>query len=453
MPKIKIKDNSLISKYKLGEVNKITEKIADKTLKQLEKEGVFVFPEMINDAEDITKDLMILKSVNDDYRTSNVMGFLGYGDERIVIESRFSSSEHDFFFQYLLERVLDFPNILELNTDGNQDKRFFNLLVFLFPLYLKKAMRKGAFKTYTRNLYNDSNVKGTIDITRHIKNNTPFRGNIAYSKREFSFDNYLMQLIRHTIEFIKIKPYGNNLLGKVKDEIRSVVEFTGNYEYHNRIKIISKNKRNMVSHAYYHEYRELQRLCLMILRHDKHQIGTGERQIYGILFDGSWLWEEYISSLFLEYDIKFYHPMNKKGEGTQWLFTDCYGNLQGKIYPDFLSQTVQDRIIADAKYKTSNNIGNKDYLQLLAYMFRFDAKIGYYFYPDNKINDKEEFRMNNGSKYENNVKPRNDICVIKLGLQIPNDAISYDGNDGFVSKIKISETEFIDKILLRDNFE
>ena len=97
MPKIKIKDNSLISKYKLGEVNKITEKIADKTLKQLEKEGVFVFPEMINDAEDITKDLMILKSVNDDYRTSNVMGFLGYGDERIVIESRFSSSEHDFF--------------------------------------------------------------------------------------------------------------------------------------------------------------------------------------------------------------------------------------------------------------------------------------------------------------------------------------------------------------------
>lgn len=61
--------------------------------------------------------------------------------------------------------------------------------------------------------------------------------------------------------------------------------------------------------------------------------------------------------------------------------------------------------------------------------------------------------MNKGSKYENNVKPRNDTCVIKLGLKIPNDSISYNGYDGFVSKIKISETEFIDTILLRDNFE
>ena len=79
----------------------------------------------------------------------------------------------------------------------------FNLLIFLFPFYLKEAMRKGSFKTYIRNQYNDDNVKGTIDIARHIKKNTPFTGNIAYSHREFSYDNYLMQLIRHTIEFIK----------------------------------------------------------------------------------------------------------------------------------------------------------------------------------------------------------------------------------------------------------
>ena len=32
-----------------------------------------------------------------------------------------------------------------------------------------------------------------------------------------------------------------------------------------------------------------------------------------------------------------------------------------------------------------DNIGNKDYLQLLAYMFRFDAKAGYYLYPETEI--------------------------------------------------------------------
>ena len=73
---------------------------------------------------------------------------------------------------------------------------------FFFPYYLKTAMRKGVFKTYIRYKYNDKNVKGTIDIARHISKNTPFMGNIAYSQRECSYDNYLMELVRHTIEYI-----------------------------------------------------------------------------------------------------------------------------------------------------------------------------------------------------------------------------------------------------------
>lgn len=74
--------------------------------------------------------------------------------------------------------------------------------------------------------YNDGNVKGTIDVARHITKNTPFIGNIAYSQREFSYDNDLMELIRHTIEYIKRKPYGNHLLAKVRDEVKLVVEVT-----------------------------------------------------------------------------------------------------------------------------------------------------------------------------------------------------------------------------------
>lgn len=59
-------------------------------MEQLEREGVFVFPETVKDAGDITQDQMLLQSVNDTYRSGNVMGFLGYGDERLVIESRFA---------------------------------------------------------------------------------------------------------------------------------------------------------------------------------------------------------------------------------------------------------------------------------------------------------------------------------------------------------------------------
>lgn len=432
MKLLKIKDNSGQKKDTFSNIGTLTGKIADKTLEQLEREGIFVFPEIVNDAKDITRDQMIIRSINDTYRSGNVMGFLGCGDERLIIQSRFGREDDDFFFQYLLDRVMDFPNIVDLESDANQDNRLFNFLLFLFPYYLKTAMRKGLFKKYIRCRYNDENVKGAIDIARHIERNTPFIGNVAYSQREFSYDNSLMELVRHTIEFIKRKPYGNNLLVKVKDDVKLVINATPGYAPYDRQKIIEQNKKNAVRHAYFREYFALQRLCLLILRHQKHQIGSGSRQIYGILFDGAWLWEEYVNSLIEEV---FYHPMNNGGKGAQRLFA---GNI-GLIYPDFISRDNEMRIIADAKYKPLDNIGNRDYLQVLAYMFRFDAKAGYYLYPEAEGSDDLKLWMNRGSTYEANVMPRDDISITKHGLKIPVDAPDYNG---FVTRIKSCEQEF-----------
>lgn len=432
MKLLKIKDNSQQKKDAFSHIRNLTDKIADKTLEQLEHEGVFVFPELVKDAEDIAQEQMILQSVNDTYRSGNVMGFLGCGDERLIIESRFCGEDKDHFFQYLLNKVLDFPNIVDLETDADRDNRLFNFLLFLFPYYLKSAMRKGLFKKYIRHKCNDGNVKGAIDVARHIAKNTPFIGNIAYNQREFSYDNHLMELVRHTIEFIKRKSYGNTLLVKVKDEVKLVIEATPKYAPYDRQKIIAQNKKNPIRHAYFREYLALQRLCLLILRHQKHQIGTGSRQIYSILFDGAWLWEEYIHSLIGD---AFYHPMNKGGKGAQRLFD---GNV-GLIYPDFISRNSQPRIIADAKYKPLDNIGNRDYLQLLAYMFRFDAKAGYYLYPEAAGTDDKKLWMNCGSTYEANVTPRDDVSVTKHGLKIPVDALNYAE---FSVRMKTCEQEF-----------
>lgn len=432
MKLLKIKDNSQSKKFAFSPIGKLTGKIADKTLGQLEHEGVFVFPELIKDTEDIAQEQMLLQSVNDTYRSGNVMGFLGYGDERLIIESRFCRDGEDYFFQYLLDKVLDFPNIVDLESDANHDNRLFNFLLFLFPHYLKAAMRKGLFKKYIHRGYNDGNVKGAIDVARHIKLNTPFVGNVAYSQREFSYDNSLMELVRHTIEFIKRKPYGGKLLVKVKDEVKLVIDATTGYALYNQQRIIEQNKNNAVRHAYFREYSALQRLCLLILRHQKHQIGLGSRQIYGILFDGAWLWEEYINSLIGDI---FYHPMNKSGKGAQRLFN---GNI-GLIYPDFISRNSKTRLIADAKYKPIDNIGNRDYLQVLAYMFRFDAKSGYYLYPEAEGYNDLKLWMNCGSTYEANVMPRNDISITKHGLKIPVDAKDYSE---FIARLKIQEQEF-----------
>ncbi len=438
-----IKDNNFIDKRELESLPCLTNKIIDKTLGQLENEGVFLFPEMFEHSKDITQDQVILRSANDKYQTSNVMGFLGFGEEQLAIVSRFSTGKQDFFFQYLLEKVLDIPNIVDLPASINWNKQLINLSLFLFPYYLKGAIRKGVFKTYVRKNYNDSNVKGTIDIARHIKNNTPFIGNIAYSQQEFSYDNYLMELIRHTIEFIKNNDYGSQILKNTRNEISAVIEVTAHYNFYDKQKIIIQNINNPIRHAYYHEYRILQRLCLMILQNSKSQFGVGIHQIYGILFDGAWLWEEYVNSLISN---SFYHPMNKSSQGSQYLFkpSQSKGNI-GLIYPDFISRNNnQKREIADAKYKPMCNIGNKDYLQLLAYMFRFDAKRGFYLYPEKNGNDVLRLKMLRGLTYEENVETRNDIMVIKCGLKIANDATNY--ND-FVSKMRNNEANFIKNIL------
>ena len=434
----RIKDNSKVSKNDIADIPVLINKIADKTFDQLERDGILVFPAVVGDYADITKEQMVFQSVNKEYVFGNVMGFIGYGNERLVIESRFSCGNDDFLLMYMLGKVLNFPNIVDLQTDVDSENQLFNWFVFLFPYYLKVAMRKGLLKTYINCAYNDASIKGTIDVARHIRQNTPFVGNIAYNQREYSADNDIIELVRHTIEFIKQKPFGNALLSKVTDEVKLIVDATPRFRQCDRRNIVMINKQNPIRHAYYHEYSALQRLCLLILQHQKHQIGSGARQIYGILFDGAWLWEEYIYTLIKDY---FNHPRNKSGNGAQHLFN---GNSKGLVYPDFIGRQKKPCAVADAKYKPIDNIGNKDYLQVLAYMFRFNANTGYYLYPEsNRIGD-EQLWLNSGSTYDGNVRKRDDICVIKHGLKIPISASCYEK---FVSMMHANEKEFL-KIFL-----
>lgn len=137
--------------------------------------------------------------------------------------------------------------------------------------------------------------------------------------------------------------------------------------------------------------------------------------------------------------------MNKANSGSQWLFAGG----TGLIYPDFIGKDAANRIIADAKYKPFENIGNKDYLQVLAYMFRFDAKRAFYFYPEAKETEDKVLPLNSGSTYERDVKAREDISITKHGLKIPNSASNYDE---FVSKINENETTFIQELVTRMAF-
>ena len=427
----KVKDNTIYITSRFSCNQCIVSNILNKSLSQLDAEGLFIFPESIKKVEDLTRDQMILQEFNGKYRTGNVMGFIGYGKERLIIQSRFCNDKEDYFLSYLLERVLNLPNIVSLDADTSSDKKLLNFLLFIFPKYLENAIRKGLYKHYIHKQYNDTNIKGKIDIPRHLIKNTPFIGNIAYSQRLFSYDNMLMELIRHTIEFVKSKSYGSIILSDIKEELKLIVNATQSYRACDRQKIIEQNKKNPIRHAYFREYSALQRLCILILKSEKHDIGSGIQNSYGILFDGAWLWEEYINILLSSH---FYHPKNKSKFGAQQLFSDG----KGLIYPDFISKSTDPRLIVDAKYKPIENIRGRDYLQVLAYMYRFDASQGYYIYPDSEGQVPLVLNLNKGSTYENNVSTRDDVNIIKLGLKIPNKSANYDD-----FKMQMHESELV----------
>jgi len=95
--------------------------------------------------------------------------------------------------------------------------------------------------------------------------------------------------------------------------------------------------------------------------------------------------------------------------------------------------------------RSVENIRSKDYLQLLAYMFRFEAKKGYYLYPENGGSNGVPLRMNRGSTYEDNVTPRDDVLIKKHGLKIPkikDETQKISDYESFVKEMKKSENIF-----------
>ena len=131
--------------------------------------------------------------------------------------------------------------------------------------------------------------------------------------------------------------------------------------------------------------------------------------------------------------------MNKANIGKHYLFN----NKTGSIYPDFIGRDHQNRIIADAKYKPINNIKGSDYFQILAYMYRFDAKRGYLLYPEMEDNKQTILSLYKGTIYENKgARREEDICAIKHGLIIPRETGNYKA---FVNNIKVIERALIEK--------
>lgn len=411
--------------------------IANKTIAELckENENLLIFPYSIETTDDRIGEQSVMDILTTEtpdrvrISTGNVMGFIGVGDLQIKIQSRFDKGRDDFLLHYMLQRVLSF-NLFDL-SHSNEQEDVFDFIMFMFPYFLKSALRQGVYREYQRSVHNDANVKGTIDVGRHISRNIPFAGRVAYSTREYSHDNNMTQLIRHTIEFMRTKKYGQAVLNidrETIENVNTIVEKTPLYNKGERSNVVSKNLR-LKTHPYYTEYRPLQTLCLQILRMDEMKYGEDDDEISGILFDGAWLWEEYVNTI-LRHE-GFVHPENRLRKGGIYLFE----NRSGVRYPDF----YKDDFVLDAKYKRLGSydkvskVDRDDVHQVIAYMNSLHASRGGFVAPLEQKQEKVPTSRLKDSKATMSI----------FGIEICKDAVTYTE---FCDKMTVLENTFIESL-------
>ena len=414
----------------VAEYPKLSQALLDRTLDNLSiEDSIFIFPNDLTHSPDLDKDQKIFETVDQEIKTGNVIGFLGCGQEKLTISSRFSDESNDHFLHYLLQKVLNI-NLTSLDVALSREDKLYQLLMYLFPKYLQAAIRKGLYKEYQRFSHNDSHVKGVIDVGNHLKRNVPFMGNVVYTTREFTYDNPLMQLIRHTIEYIKNQKSFGVLLDSNRENVSEIVRVTPAYKLADRAKIIRINKIKPIRHAYFREYRKLQELCLMILSREKHGLGSQAQKVHGILFDVSWLWEEYVYTLLPK---DFIHPRNKdKTDGIS-----VFSNRERKVFPDFYHKEL--KIVLDAKYKelefTEKGINREDLFQLISYSYILKAEKGGLVFPSkDKVVDNEIGKL---AGYGALLK--------KFSIQIPQNASSYRGFSEMMERSEAIFKRNIDK--------
>lgn len=323
--------------------------------------------------------------------TGNLMGVLNLRDRsstvRVAIHSRFDEgNEKQPFLNYLLSRVYDI-NYLDLVQAGNQSIMEI-LLAIRFVQRIAEAREVGLYRQYKEFRCNDLNFKGRLDLSRHIRENMPVGGRIAYVKREITFDTPLNHLFRFVVALIEKR--WPMLLERNIEAKRMIGELKVNTPSWSSMSLVKtlqdRECRESVRHPFFAQYyEELRVLARMLLCGDGLNVfEADESEVSGVIFDGAWLWESYLATV-LE-PLGYTHAICGTDVGRRPIFSEGHipndwGRAQTCFYPDFYSSTRG--VVLDAKYKRGMTC-REDIMQLLAYALNTGAgKVGL-IYPPNE---------------------------------------------------------------------
>lgn len=328
-------------------------------------------------------------------KTGNLMGVLRFRDHKTMVQievlSRFDHGKNNFFLNYLLSHVFNFAQGVEA-VSAQRSSLLDILLDIIFIRRLGDAAREGILRHYREFRNNDWNFKGSLDLARHIRENVPLMHGIAYRKREIDLDVPVNRMILAAA--LVVNRRNPNLFESNSDAADALRQLRmGVTEAHDiRSLLAHRDCREPVVHPFFREVWEpLRRIARMILESEQWTLfseGADEEEVSGIVFDGSWLWEEYVATVLNT----FKHCVRGGTDEQKGLKMLKSGKV--RFYPDFYKDDsdVSKRIVLDAKYKRANPNGVRDDVhQVICYLLLTGAKLGGLVFPpvDDKCEDKE----------------------------------------------------------------
>ena len=336
--------------------------------------------------------------------TSNLMGVLRLRDPKngtsvqIEVHSRFDKGNNQSFLNYLLSKVfrVDFMGSAAMGNDRLWDI----LTAILFIQKLKAAVPVGLYKEYKRFEENDLNFRGRLDLARHLRQNYPLQDKIAYSYRAITFDNPVNHLLRSAVDVIQRKYpellYSDN---EIKNFVSALKNATPTWtKACNRDLLRAPVCRESLRHPFFAEYYEAPRsLAKMILEEEGYSIydKACEDEVSGVIFDGAWLWEEYIATILTPLGFIHADPDSKTGGCEIFIGKEKEQMGQENIYPDFYHK--EEKIVLDTKYKRDTE-KREDIYQVLSYaLITGSTHCGLIFPPAGNENfRKTDNEVNNG---------------------------------------------------------
>jgi 5-methylcytosine-specific restriction endonuclease McrBC regulatory subunit McrC len=126
-----------------------------------------------------------------------------------------------------------------------------------------------------------------------------------------------------------------------------------------------------IRHPFYAEYEKLRKICILILRKEGLNVyDHSDEDVFGILFDGAWIWEKYIATLLK--GLGFKHYVKNKISVFKEMSTPNFR-------PDYYNNT--ESIVLDAKYKRWDINQWGDLHQIISYMYITKSNVGGIVYP------------------------------------------------------------------------